>query len=74
MTTTGPLDDIRKIGDPLERLGKLAVVLAEAERRATELRKLRDETIRQARAASHSIPKIAEAAGVSDTTVKSVLR
>ena len=60
--------------DGLDRAAKLSARIADAEKRLTEMRGQRDDLIREFRAAGMSIPKIAAAAGVSESTVKAVLR
>lgn len=59
------LDDLRSVAERLR----------EAEKALDDLRQERDEVIREVRRQSnHTVPEIAEAAGVSLATAKSVLR
>ncbi|GAA5033802.1 helix-turn-helix domain-containing protein [Actinopolymorpha pittospori] len=59
----------------LEDLRKLAEQVRDASRSLDELRQRRDEAIRDVRRTTgHTVPEIAEAAGVSQATVKAVLR
>ncbi len=59
------LDDLRALGERVRT----------AEKALDDARRERDETIREVRAASgHTVPEIAEAAGVSLATAKIVLR
>ena len=74
MTTGHGTQDPLAAGEPLGVLAGLAEALAQAEDRVAELRAARDEAVRRCRGLGHSIPKVAAAAGVSGTTVKSILR
>jgi len=65
MATNRALEDLRKLG---ERVQAAELALDEARRR-------RDDAIREVRRSTdHTVPEIAEAAGVSQATVKTVLR
>jgi len=65
MATNRALEDLRKLG---ERVHAAELALDEARRR-------RDEAIREVRRSTdHTVPEIADAAGVSQATVKTVLR
>jgi len=65
MATNRALEDLRKLG---ERVQAAELALDEARRR-------RDEAIREVRRSTdHTVPEIADAAGVSQATVKTVLR
>jgi hypothetical protein len=71
------LDQIRDhTTDTATRLTALADHIATLERDLVEARKLRDDTIREHKAADpkRSVPQIARDAGVSISTVKAVLR
>ncbi len=76
MSDLPTLDEIRQVKEPMDRLGRLAGLLAAAERYVIEIRKLRDDTIKECRATDDTVTarQIAEAAGVSIATVKAVLR
>lgn len=76
MSDLPTLDEIRQIKEPPERLGRLADTLAAAEQYVIEIRKLRDDTIKEYRATDGTVTarQIAEAAKVSIATVKAVLR
>jgi DNA-binding MurR/RpiR family transcriptional regulator len=59
----------------LDDLRKLAERVREATQELEDLRLQRDEAIRNARRTTqHTVPEIAEAAGVSQATVKTVIR
>ena len=59
----------------MEDLRKLAERLRDASQELEDLRHRRDEAIRDVRRATdHTVPEIAEAAGVSQATVKAVIR
>ncbi len=59
----------------LEDLRKLADRVKEASQALDELRDRRDKAIREVRRSTdHTVPEIAEAAGVSPATVKTVIR
>jgi DNA-binding NarL/FixJ family response regulator len=63
MTTT--LDDLRKLADRVRA----------ASDALDDLRQKRDEAIRDVRRSTgHTVPEIADAAGVSQATVKTVVR
>jgi len=65
MATNRALEDLRKLG---ERVQAAELALDEARRR-------RDDGIREVRRSTdHTVPEIADAAGVSQATVKTVLR
>ncbi len=65
MATNRALEDLRKLG---ERVQAAELALDEARRR-------RDDAIREVRQSTdHTVPEIADAAGVSQATVKTVLR
>jgi signal transduction histidine kinase len=65
MATNRALEDLRKLG---ERVQAAELALDEARRR-------RDDAIREVRRSTdHTVPEIADAAGVSQATVKTVLR
>ncbi|HEY8455756.1 MAG TPA: hypothetical protein VIL34_09185 [Actinopolymorphaceae bacterium] len=59
----------------LDDLRKLAEQVREATQVLEDLRRRRDEAIREVRRTTkHTVPEIAEAAGVSQATVKTVIR
>jgi DNA-binding MurR/RpiR family transcriptional regulator len=59
----------------LEDLRKFAERLREAEQALDGVRQQRDDAIRDVRRSTdHTVPEIAEAAGVSQATVKTVIR
>jgi predicted transcriptional regulator len=59
----------------LEGLRKLAERVREASQALEDLRQQRDEAIRSVRRTTgHTVPEIADAAGVSQATVKTVIR
>jgi signal transduction histidine kinase len=65
MATNRALEDLRELG---ERVQAAELALDEARRR-------RDDAIREVRRSTdHTVPEIADAAGVSQATVKTVLR
>jgi hypothetical protein len=65
MATDRALEDLRRLG---ERVRAAEMALDDA-------RQKRDDAIREARrSTSHTVPAIADAAGVSQATVKTVLR
>ncbi|TCB92064.1 hypothetical protein E0H26_25080 [Micromonospora zingiberis] len=59
----------------LEDLEKLAARVREASQALEDLRQQRDQLIRDVRRSTdHTVPEIADAAGVSQATVKTVIR
>ncbi|MEV0939003.1 MULTISPECIES: hypothetical protein [Micromonospora] len=59
----------------LDDLQKLAARVREANQALDDLRQKRDQLIRDVRRSTdHTVPEIAEAAGVSQATVKTVVR
>jgi DNA-binding MarR family transcriptional regulator len=59
----------------LEDLRKLAQRVRDASQMLDDLRQQRDEAIRDVRRSTgHTVPEIADAAGVSQATVKTVIR
>jgi DNA-binding NarL/FixJ family response regulator len=59
----------------LENLRKVADQVRAASQKLDELRQQRDDLIRDVRRSSgHTVPEIADAAGVSQATVKTVVR
>jgi hypothetical protein len=72
--TPDPLDEIRQASLPA-RFDLIADRLAQAEQMVADIRKLRDDSIKEYRATTKlGATKIAEAAKVSLSTVKAVLR
>jgi signal transduction histidine kinase len=67
LMTTPPVD--------LNELRRLAKQVQAAEAALDKARRARDEAIRNVRrSTSHTVPEIADAAGVSQATVKTVIR
>ncbi|WP_410819638.1 hypothetical protein [Micromonospora sp. 050-3] len=59
----------------LEDLEKLGARVREASQALEDLRQQRDQLIRDVRRSTdHTVPEIADAAGVSQATVKTVIR
>ncbi|MBX7269773.1 hypothetical protein KIF24_29655 [Micromonospora sp. Llam7] len=59
----------------LEDLEKLGARVREASQALEDLRQQRDQLIRDVRrSTNHTVPEIADAAGVSQATVKTVVR
>ncbi len=59
----------------LDELRKLARRFEDASQALEDLRRQRDDAIREVRRSTeHTVPEIASAAGVSQATVKTVLR
>jgi hypothetical protein len=65
MATNRALEDLRRLGERVQA----------AELALDEARRTRDDAIRDVRRSTdHTVPEIADAAGVSQATVKTVLR
>jgi DNA-binding MurR/RpiR family transcriptional regulator len=63
------------MGLALDDLRDLAVRVGAAERALADARRERDDAVRELRqAARHTVPELAAAAGVSQATVKSIIR
>jgi hypothetical protein len=68
------IDEIRTMPDPVARAREAVEFIGYAEARARQGRAVRDDAIRDCRAAGMTIPGIAEQTGVNVATVKAVLR
>ncbi|MCK9929443.1 hypothetical protein MXD62_20045 [Frankia sp. Mgl5] len=73
MTIASEVDKILAIEDPRERAAHMTAFIEETNRALSRVRDARKETIRELRGTGLSQPKIAEAVGVSLSTVKTVL-
>lgn len=72
---TDELDALRTVEALRRQAAGLSAQIANAEKVLADARAARDTLIKEFRAKTKlSIPKIAEAAGVSESTVKAVLR
>lgn len=72
---TDELDALRTVEALRSQAAGLSAQIANAEKVLADARAARDTLIKEFRAKTKlSIPKIAEAAGVSESTVKAVLR
>lgn len=68
------LDDILHIEDPRYRASAATAAIGNAEREIVHARRIRDKAIRELALSGMSKPKIAQAVGLSLSTVKGVLR